>query len=439
LDAHVAQLVEHVLGKDEVISSILIMGSSNEQQKQKNEVTNKTSIMAKEQFQRTKPHVNVGTIGHVDHGKSTLTASIVAVQSRKGLATPISYADITKGGTVRDDTKTVTIAVSHVEYESPKRHYAHVDCPGHADYVKNMITGAAQMDGAILVVSAADGPMPQTREHILLARQVGVPSIVVCLNKVDLADADLLELIEMEIRELLTKYGFPGDKTPIIRASATAALEGKPEGEKAIADLLEALDTFVPDPVREIDKPLLMCVEDVFNIEGRGTVVTGRVERGILKKMDEVEIVGLRETRKTTATDIEMFRKLLDSANAGDNVGVLLRGTKKEEVERGMVLAKPGSIKPHTKFKAEVYVLSKDEGGRHTPFFTNYRPQFYFRTSDVTGTLNLPAGIEMVMPGDNVTVDVELQKPVAMEKGLRFAIREGGRTIGAGRVAEIVA
>jgi elongation factor Tu len=415
------------------------MGSSNEQQKKKNEVTNKTSTMAKEQFQRTKPHVNVGTIGHVDHGKSTLTASIVAVQSRKGLATPISYADITKGGTVRDDTKTVTIAVSHVEYESPKRHYAHVDCPGHADYVKNMITGAAQMDGAILVVSAADGPMPQTREHILLARQVGVPSIVVCLNKVDLADADLLELIEMEIRELLTKYGFPGDKTPIIRASATAALEGKPEGEKAIADLLEALDTFVPDPVREIDKPLLMCVEDVFNIEGRGTVVTGRVERGILKKMDEVEIVGLRETRKTTATDIEMFRKLLDSANAGDNVGVLLRGTKKEEVERGMVLAKPGSIKPHTKFKAEVYVLSKDEGGRHTPFFTNYRPQFYFRTSDVTGTLNLPAGIEMVMPGDNVTVDVELQKPVAMEKGLRFAIREGGRTIGAGRVAEIVA
>jgi elongation factor Tu len=395
--------------------------------------------MAKEQFQRTKPHVNVGTIGHVDHGKSTLTASIVAVQSRKGLATPISYADITKGGTVRDETKTVTIAVSHVEYESPKRHYAHVDCPGHADYVKNMITGAAQMDGAILVVSAADGPMPQTREHILLARQVGVPSIVVCLNKVDLADADLLELIEMEIRELLTKYGFPGDKTPIIRASATAALEGKPEGEKAIADLLEALDTFVPDPVREIDKPLLMCVEDVFNIEGRGTVVTGRVERGVLKKMDEVEIVGLRETRKTTATDIEMFRKLLDSANAGDNVGVLLRGTKKEEVERGMVLAKPGSIKPHTKFKAEVYVLSKDEGGRHTPFFTNYRPQFYFRTSDVTGTLTLPAGIEMVMPGDNVTVDVELQKPVAMEKGLRFAIREGGRTIGAGRVAEVVA
>jgi elongation factor Tu len=394
--------------------------------------------MAKEQFQRTKPHVNVGTIGHVDHGKSTLTAAIVAVQAKKGMATPISYANITKGGTVRDDTKTVTIAVSHVEYESPKRHYAHVDCPGHADYVKNMITGAAQMDGAILVVSAADGPMPQTREHILLARQVGVPSIIVCLNKVDLADADLLELIEMEIRDLLTKYQFPGDKTPIIRASATAALAGKPEGEKAIQDLLEALDSFVPDPVREVDKPFLMCVEDVFNIEGRGTVVTGRVERGILKKMDEVEIVGLKDTRKTTATDIEMFRKLLDSANAGDNVGVLLRGTKKEEVERGMVLAKPGSITPHTKFKAEVYVLTKDEGGRHTPFFTNYRPQFYFRTSDVTGTLALPQGVEMVMPGDNVSVDVELQKPVAMEKGLRFAIREGGRTIGAGRVSEVL-
>jgi len=395
--------------------------------------------MAKEQFQRTKPHVNVGTIGHVDHGKSTLTAAIVAVQAKKGLATPISYANITKGGTVRDATKTVTIAVSHVEYQSPKRHYAHVDCPGHADYVKNMITGAAQMDGAILVVSAADGPMPQTREHILLARQVGVPSIIVCLNKVDLADADLLELIEMEIRELLTKYGFPGDKTPIIRASATAALEGKPEGEKAIADLLDALDSFIPDPVREIDKPFLMCIEDVFTIEGRGTVVTGRVERGLLKKMEEVEIVGLRETRKTVATDIEMFRKLLDSASAGDNVGVLLRGTTKDEVERGMVLAKPGSIKPHTKFKAEVYVLTKDEGGRHTPFFTNYRPQFYFRTSDVTGTLTLPEGVEMVMPGDNVSVDIELIAPVAMEKGQRFAIREGGRTIGAGRISDIVA
>jgi elongation factor Tu len=396
--------------------------------------------MAKEQFQRTKPHVNVGTIGHVDHGKSTLTAAIVHTQSKKGLATPISYADITKGGTVRDDTKTVTIAVSHVEYESATRHYAHVDCPGHADYVKNMITGAAQMDGAILVVSAADGPMPQTREHILLARQVGVPAIVVFLNKVDLVDdKELLDLVEMEIRDLLTKYQFPGDKTPIIRGSATAAMENKPEGEKAIQELMDAIDSFIPLPTREVDKPFLMCVEDVFNIEGRGTVVTGRVERGVLKKMEEVEIVGLKDTAKTTATDIEMFRKLLDSASAGDNVGVLLRGTKKEDVERGMVLAKPGTIKPHTKFKAEVYVLSKDEGGRHTPFFTNYRPQFYFRTSDVTGTLTLPTGVEMVMPGDNVSVDIEMQKPVAMEKGQRFAIREGGRTIGAGRVAEVVA
>ena len=396
--------------------------------------------MAKEQFQRTKPHVNVGTIGHVDHGKSTLTAAIVHTQSKKGLAQPISYADITKGGTVRDENKTVTIAVSHVEYESATRHYAHVDCPGHADYVKNMITGAAQMDGAILVVSAADGPMPQTREHILLARQVGVPAIVVFLNKVDLVDdKELLDLVEMEIRDLLTKYQFPGDKTPIIRGSATAAMQNKPEGEKAIQELMDAIDNFIPLPTREVDKPFLMCVEDVFNIEGRGTVVTGRVERGVLKKMEEVEIVGLKDTRKTVATDIEMFRKLLDSASAGDNVGVLLRGTKKEEVERGMVLAKPASIKPHTKFKAEVYVLSKDEGGRHTPFFTNYRPQFYFRTSDVTGTLTLPTGVEMVMPGDNVAVDIELQKPVAMEKAQRFAIREGGRTIGAGRVSEVVA
>ena len=395
--------------------------------------------MAKEAFQRTKPHVNVGTIGHVDHGKSTLTAAIVATQARKGLAKEISYAEITKGGTVRDDSKTVTIAASHVEYESDNRHYAHVDCPGHADYVKNMITGAAQMDGAILVVSAADGPMPQTREHILLARQVGVPEIVVYLNKVDLVDdAELLDLVEMEIRELLSKYDFPGDDTPIIRGSATAAMEGKPEGEQAIQDLLKAVDEFIPLPPREVDKPFLMCVEDVFNIEGRGTVVTGRVERGILKKMEEVEIVGLRETRKTTATDIEMFRKLLDSTQAGDNVGVLLRGIKKDDVERGMVLAKPGTIKPHTKFKAEVYVLSKDEGGRHTPFFTNYRPQFYFRTTDVTGTIALPEGTEMVMPGDNVSVDIELLAPVAMEKGQRFAIREGGRTIGAGRVSDIV-
>jgi len=396
--------------------------------------------MAKEAFQRNKPHVNVGTIGHVDHGKSTLTAAIVAVQSRKGLATPISYADITKGGTVRDATKTVTIAVSHVEYESNTRHYAHVDCPGHADYVKNMITGAAQMDGAILVVSAADGPMPQTREHILLARQVGVPAVVCFLNKVDLVDdPELLDLVEMEIRDLLTKYQFPGDTAKVVRGSATAALEGKPEGEKAIQDLMDAIDAAVPLPTREIDKPFLMCIEDVFNIEGRGTVVTGRVERGELNKMSEVEIVGLKETRKTTATDIEMFRKLLDKASAGDNVGVLLRGTKKEEVERGMVLAKPGTIKPHSKFKAEVYVLSKDEGGRHTPFFNNYRPQFYFRTSDVTGSCKLPEGVEMVMPGDNVAVEIELIAPVAMEKGLRFAIREGGRTIGAGRVSDIVA
>jgi len=395
--------------------------------------------MAKEAFQRTKPHVNVGTIGHVDHGKSTLTAAIVQVQSGKGMAKPISYAEITKGGTVRDATKTVTIAVSHVEYETAARHYAHVDCPGHADYVKNMITGAAQMDGAILVVSAADGPMPQTREHILLARQVGVPAIVVFLNKVDLADADLLDLVDMEIRDLLTKYGFPGEKAPIIRGSATAALAGKPEGQKAIQELMDAIDSFIPLPTREVDKPFLMCIEDVFNIEGRGTVVTGRVERGELAKMSEVEIVGLRETRKTVATDIEMFRKLLDKASAGDNVGVLLRGVKKEEVERGMVLAKPGTITPHTKFKAEVYVLSKEEGGRHTPFFSNYRPQFYFRTTDVTGTVKLAEGVEMVMPGDNVSVDIELIAPVAMEKGQRFAIREGGRTIGAGRVSEVVA
>ena len=396
--------------------------------------------MAKENFQRTKPHVNVGTIGHVDHGKSTLTAAIVEVQARKGLAKRISYADITKGGTVRDETKTVTIAVSHVEYESPLRHYAHVDCPGHADYVKNMITGAAQMDGAILVVSAADGPMPQTREHILLARQVGVPAIVVYLNKVDLVDdPELLDLVEMEIRDLLTKYQFPGEKTPIIRGSATAALAGKPEGEKSVADLLDAVDSFIPLPPREVDKPFLMCIEDVFNIEGRGTVVTGRVERGVLERMSEVEIVGLKDTRKTTATDIEAFRKLLDKASAGDNVGVLLRGTKKDEVERGMVLAKPGSIKPHTKFMAEVYVLSKDEGGRHTPFFNKYRPQFYFRTSDVTGNVTLPTGVEMVMPGDNVSVEIELIAPIAMEKGQRFAIREGGRTIGAGRVADVVA
>src|SRR5580700_10891365 len=394
--------------------------------------------MAKEAFKRDKPHLNVGTIGHVDHGKTTLTAAITSVLAKKGMAEVRAYESIDNAPEEKE--RGITINTAHVEYQSDKRHYAHVDCPGHADYVKNMITGAAQMDGAILVVSAADGPMPQTREHILLARQVGVPSIVVFLNKVDLVDdAELLDLVEMEIRDLLSKYQFPGDTTPIIRGSATAALAAKPEGEKAIADLLAAVDSFIPLPTREIDKPFLMCIEDVFNIEGRGTVVTGRVERGELNRMTEVEIVGLGETRKTTATDIEAFRKLLDKASAGDNVGVLLRGTKKEEVERGMVLAKPGSITPHTKFKAEVYVLSKEEGGRHTPFFTNYRPQFYFRTTDVTGTVALPQGVEMVMPGDNVSVDIELIAPVAMEKGQRFAIREGGRTIGAGRVSDIVA
>jgi len=396
--------------------------------------------MAKEQFQRTKPHVNVGTIGHIDHGKSTLTAAIVEVQAKKGLAQRISYAEITKGGTVRDETKTVTIAVSHVEYQSNARHYAHIDCPGHADFIKNMITGAAQMDGAILVVDASEGPMPQTREHVLLARQVGVPAIVVSLNKVDLVDdPELLDLVDMELRDLLNKYGFPGDTTPIVRGSAKKAMAGDAQAENSIQQLLDAVDAFVPLPMREVDKPFLMCIEDVFNIEGRGTVVTGRVERGVLERNSEVEIVGLRDTKKTVATDIEMFRKLLDKATAGDNVGVLLRGTKKEEVERGQVLAKPGSITPHTKFKAEVYVLSKEEGGRHTPFFTNYRPQFYFRTTDVTGMVTLAPNVEMVMPGDNVSVDICLIAPVAMEKGQRFAIREGGRTIGAGRISEIVA
>ena len=394
--------------------------------------------MAKEEFQRKKPHVNIGTIGHVDHGKSTLTAAIVEVQSKKGMATPISYADITKGGTVRDESKTVTIAVSHVEYESEKRHYAHVDCPGHADYVKNMITGAAQMDGAILVVDASQGPMPQTREHVLLAKQVGVPAIVVCLNKCDLVDdEEMLMLVEEEIKDLLEKYDFDKE-TPIIQASSQGALDGEEKWVNAIGELLEACDNGVPDPVREEDKPFLMCIEDVFSIEGRGTVVTGRVERGIIKKMDEVEIVGLRDIQKPVATDLEMFRKLLNEARAGENVGVLLRGIKKDQVERGQVLAKPGTIQPHTKFKGEVYVLTKEEGGRHTPFFTNYRPQFYFRTTDVTGSLTLEGDIEMVMPGDRVTVAVELGKPVAMEQGLTFAIREGGRTIGSGRVAEVV-
>ncbi len=394
--------------------------------------------MAKEEFQRKKPHVNIGTIGHVDHGKSTLTAAIVEVQSKKGMATPISYADITKGGTVRDESKTVTIAVSHVEYESDKRHYAHIDCPGHADYVKNMITGAAQMDGAILVVDASQGPMPQTKEHVLLAKQVGVPAIVVCLNKCDLVDdEEMLMLVEEEIKDLLEKYDFDKD-TPIVQASSQGALDGEEKWVNAIGELLEACDNGVPDPVREEDKPFLMCIEDVFSIEGRGTVVTGRVERGIIKKMDKVEIVGLRDIQETVATDLEMFRKLLDEARAGENVGVLLRGIKKDQVERGQVLAKPGTIQPHTKFKGEVYVLTKEEGGRHTPFFTNYRPQFYFRTTDVTGSLTLEGDIEMVMPGDRVTVAVELGKPVAMEQGLTFAIREGGRTIGSGRVAEVV-
>jgi elongation factor Tu len=395
--------------------------------------------MAKENFQRTKPHVNVGTIGHVDHGKSTLTTALLKVQSDKGLAQFKSYADITKGGTVRDETKTVTIAVSHVEYESDKRHYAHVDCPGHADFVKNMITGAAQMDGAILVVSAADGPMPQTREHILLARQVGVPKIVVFLNKVDLLDdPELLDLVEMEIRDLLTKYEFDGDNITIIRGSALAALEGKPEGVAAIGALLDAIDKDIPEPQREIDKPFLMSVEDVFSITGRGTVATGRIERGIIKVGEEIEIVGLGDTRKTVVTGVEMFRKLLDQGQAGDNVGVLLRGVEKDQVERGHVLAKPGTIKPHTKFKAEIYVLTKDEGGRHTPFFNGYRPQFYFRTTDVTGILKLPDGAEMVMPGDNLSIEADLQKVIAMEKGQRFAIREGGRTVGAGRVTEVI-
>src|SRR5437773_10248538 len=379
--------------------------------------------MAKKKFERTKPHVNVGTIGHIDHGKTTLTAAITKTLSLKGEAEFRPFDSIDNAPEERE--RGITISIAHVEYETDKRHYAHVDCPGHADYVKNMITCAAQMDGATLVVSAADGPMPQTREHILLARQVGVPAIVVFLNKVDLADADLLDLVDMEIRDLLTKYGFPGDKTPIIRGSATAALAGKPDGEKSIQELMDAIDSFIPLPTREVDKPFLMCIEDVFNIEGRGTVVTGRVERGELNKMTEVEIVGLKDTRKTTATDIEMFRKLLDKASAGDNVGVLLRGTRKEEVERGMVLAKPGSITPHVKFKAEVYVLTKEEGGRHTPFFNKYRPQFYFRTSDVTGNVTLPEGVEMVMPGDNVSVEVEVIAPVAMERGQRFAIREG--------------
>jgi elongation factor Tu len=392
--------------------------------------------MAKKKFERTKPHVNIGTIGHIDHGKTTLTAAITKVLSKKGLADFTPFDQIDKAPEEKE--RGITIAIAHVEYETDKRHYAHVDCPGHADYIKNMITGAAQMDGAILVVSAADGPMPQTREHVLLARQVGVPYIIVFLNKADMVDdPELLDLVELEVRELLSSYEFPGEDVPVIVGSALKALEGDEAAEAKILELMDACDTNIPEPVRDVDKPFLMPVEDVFSITGRGTVVTGRVERGKLNKMEEIEIVGIKDTRKTTATDLEMFRKLLDDVQAGDNVGVLLRGVDKEEVERGQVLAKPGSITPHTNFAAQVYVLSKDEGGRHTPFFNGYRPQFYFRTTDVTGSIKLPDGVEMVMPGDNTEMQVELIAPIAMEEGLRFAIREGGRTVGAGRVTKI--
>jgi len=395
--------------------------------------------MAKEKFNRTKPHVNVGTIGHIDHGKTTTTAALVKVQSKKGLAKVISYADIAKGGTVRDETKTVTIAAAHVEYESPKRHYAHVDCPGHADYIKNMITGAAQMDGAILVVSALDSVMPQTREHVLLARQVGLTHIVVFLNKCDAVDdAEMLDLVEMEVRELLTKYNFDGDNAPVVRGAALPALQGDAKWEDSIGKLIDALDAYIPEPVRDIDKPFLMAIEDVFSIKGRGTVATGRIERGIIKVNEEVSIIGFGDTKKSVVTGVEMFRKLLDQGQAGDNVGCLLRGIEKDQIERGQVLAKPGSITPHTKFKGEVYVLKKEEGGRHTPFFTNYRPQFYIRTTDVTGTCNLPEGVKMVMPGDNITMDITLIAPVALEEQMRFAIREGGKTVGAGVVTQIV-
>ena len=395
--------------------------------------------MSKAKFERTKPHCNVGTIGHVDHGKTSLTAAITKVLAETGGATYMAYDQIDKAP--EEKARGITISTAHVEYETKARHYAHVDCPGHADYVKNMITGAAQMDGAILVVSAADGPMPQTREHILLARQVGVPALVVFMNKVDMVDdPELLDLVELEVRELLSSYEFPGDKLPVIRGSALCALEGRnPElGHDAILKLMEAVDSFIPQPERPKDRAFLMPIEDVFSISGRGTVVTGRIERGIVKVGDEVEIVGLRATTKTVVTGVEMFRKLLDSGEAGDNIGALLRGTKREEVERGQVLAKPGSITPHTKFKAEAYILTKEEGGRHTPFFTNYRPQFYFRTTDVTGAVKLPEGQEMVMPGDNTNMEIELIQPIAMDQGLRFAIREGGRTVGAGVVASII-
>src|SRR3954469_8275339 len=396
--------------------------------------------MAKEKFVRTKPHVNVGTIGHIDHGKTTLTASISKVMAKdRGKGTVVSYADIAKGGTVRDDTKIVTIAVSHVEYESEARHYAHVDCPGHADYVKNMITGAAQMDGAILVVSAIDGPMPQTKEHVLLAYQVGVPQMVVAMNKVDaVEDPDLLELVEMEVRDLLNKNKFQGDEIPVVKVSAIKALNGDAGGEQTVRDLVKALDSWIPDPIRDIDKPFLMAVEDGFSIKGRGTVVTGRIERGVIKVGDEVEILGFIDAKKTVVTGVEMFRKLLDRGEAGDNVGCLLRGIEKEQVERGQVLAAPGSLKTHKRFEGELYVLKKDEGGRHKPFFTNYRPQFYMRTTDVTGTVILPESVKMVMPGDNVSITVELITPVALENQQRFAIREGGKTVGAGVVTKIL-
>ena len=393
--------------------------------------------MGKQKFERTKPHVNIGTIGHIDHGKTTLTAAITKILSERGLADYTPFEEIDKAPEERE--RGITIAIAHVEYQTDARHYAHVDCPGHADYIKNMITGAAQMDGAILVVSAADGPMPQTREHVLLARQVGVPYIVVFLNKADLVDdPEILDLVELEVRELLTSYEFPGDELPVVVGSALKALEGDEEAKAGIVKLLDACDSYVPEPARETDRPFLMSIEDVFSITGRGTVVTGRVDRGLLKKMEEVEIVGIRPTRKTVATDLEMFRKLLDEVRAGDNVGVLLRGIDKDEVERGQVLAKPGTITPHTEFTSQVYVLSKDEGGRHTPFFNGYRPQFYFRTTDITGTAQLPEGVEMVMPGDNVEMTVQLIAPIAMEEGLRFAIREGGRTVGAGRVTKII-
>jgi elongation factor Tu len=396
--------------------------------------------MGKEKFVRSKPHVNVGTIGHIDHGKTTLTAAITKVMAKdRGKGTVVSYADIAKGGTVRDDTKIVTIAVSHVEYETENRHYAHVDCPGHADYVKNMITGAAQMDGAILVVSAIDGPMPQTKEHVLLARQVGVPQMIVAMNKVDaVEDPDLLELVEMEVRDLLNKYQFQGDEIPVVKVSAIKALNGDADGENSIRELAKSLDSWIPDPVRDIDKPFLMAIEDVFSIKGRGTVVTGRIERGVIKVGDEVEILGFTDAKKTVVTGVEMFRKLLDRGEAGDNVGCLLRGIEKEQVERGQVLAAPGSLKTHKRFEGELYVLKKEEGGRHKPFFTNYRPQFYMRTTDVTGTVELPEAVKMVMPGDNVTVTVQLITPVALEEKQRFAVREGGKTVGAGVVTKIL-